>query len=398
VDKFCPTPQRLGDVYGRVLFLTLLFFLMFISRFIFSPLMPTIGPDVGLSPGDVGTVFFLGSLGLLAGSFLSGVVSARIKHRGTLGLAVLASAVTLMACYFADSLWSVQAAMIVLGFCAGLNQPSVVATTAAIVRREDWGKALSIQQMGPRLTYVIAPFLAVGLLAVFSWQTSLAVLGVFMALCGIAFLFWGNCGGFAGTPPNPALLRIVFGTKSFWIMVLLLALGIGAQAGLYTMIPLYLTSEKGFTGAEANLILGLAGIAPLVTAFHAGWLTDRMGEKRALLLFMVLTGATAMVVGSVSGAALVASIIVLSTLSACFFPPAFSALSRIVQPNLRNLAAGFGPPIGFMLGGGLLPLALGYMGQAYSIGLGIVITGAAVALGGFVAVGLHLLDSLEEGC
>ena len=199
MDKFCPTPQRLGDVYGRVLFLTLLFFLMFISRFIFSPLMPTIGPDVGLSPGDVGTVFFLGSLGLLAGSFLSGVVSAR-SVRGTLGLAVLASAVTLMACYFADSLWSVQAAMIVLGFCAGLNRPSVVATTAAIVEREDWGKALSIQQMGPRLTYVIAPFLAVGLLAVFSWQTSLAVLGVFMALCGIAFLFWGDCGGFAGTP------------------------------------------------------------------------------------------------------------------------------------------------------------------------------------------------------
>jgi NNP family nitrate/nitrite transporter-like MFS transporter len=336
--------------------------------------------------------------GAATGGWLFGSLGDSLGRTRSMALSVLCYSGFTLACYFAESLWSVQLAMIVLGFCAGLNQPSVVATTAAIVRREDWGKALSIQQMGPRLTYVIAPFLAVGLLAVFSWQTSLAVLGVFMALCGIAFLFWGNCGGFAGTPPNPSLLRIVFGTRSFWIMVVLLALGIGAQAGLYTMIPLYLTSERGFTSAQANLILGLAGIAPLVTAFLAGWLTDRMGEKRALLLFMVLTGATAIVVGSVSGAALVASIIVLSTLSACFFPPAFSALSRIVQPNLRNLAAGFGPPIAFMLGGGLLPLALGYMGQAYTIGLGIVLTGAAVALGAFVVLGLRLLDTLEEGC
>ena len=398
MDKFCPTPQRLSNVYGRVVFLTLLFFLMFISRFIFSPLMPTIGPDVGMSPGQAGTVFFLGSLGLLAGSFLSGVVSARITHRGTLGLAVLAAGVTLMACYFARSLWAVQTAMIVLGFCAGLNQPSVVATTAAIVRREDWGKALSIQQLGPRISYLVAPFLAVALLSVLSWQASLAVLGVFTVACGIAFLIWGNCGAFAGTPPNPSLLRIVFGTRSFWLMVILLALGIGAQAGLYTMIPLYLTSERGFSAESANTLLGLAGIAPLLTAFVAGWVTDRIGEKRALFTFMVLTGLTAIFVGSVSGAALVVGILVLSTLSACFFPPAFSALSRIVQPNLRNLAAGFGPPIAFMLGGGLLPLALGYMGQAYTIGLGIVLTGAAVVLGAFVVFGLRLLDSLEEGC
>ena len=398
VDKFCPTPQRLANVYGRVFFLTLLFFLAFISRFIFSPLMPTIGPDVGLSPGQAGTVFFLGSLGLLTGSFISGLVSSRLNHRGTLILATSASAVTLMSCYFAGSLWSVQLAMIVLGFCAGLNQPSVVATTAAIVRREDWGKALSIQQLGPRLSYLVAPFLAVGLLAVMSWQASLAIIGVIMAVCVLAFALWGNCGGFPGTPPNPSLLRIVFTTRSFWLMVLLFALGIGAQAGLYTMIPLYLTSERGFSSAAANTVLGLAGVAPLVTAFFAGWLSDRIGERRALLIFMVLTGATAMVVGSVSGAALVAAILVLSTLSACFFPPAFAALSRIVQPNLRNLAAGMGPPIGFMLGGGLLPLALGYMGQAYSIGAGIVIAGAAVAVGAFVVFGVRLLDTLEEGC
>lgn len=398
MEKACPVPRLLRDVYGKVLFVTLLFFLSFLTRFIFSPLMPTIGPDVGLEPGQAGTIFFFGSLGVFAGSLFSGVVSSRITHRGTITLAALVAAVTLMTCYFAHSLWMVQTAMIILGVCAGFTQPSVVATVAATVSRQDWGKALSLQQLGPRLSYAAAPFLAVGLLAIVSWQTSLAILGVFAAVCGLAFFFWSDCGDFAGTPPNPSLVRAVLSTRSFWLMVLLFSLGIGSQAGLYTMIPLYLTSEKGFTVAGANTLLGLASIPPLVLTFFAGWLSDRIGEKRALLSFMVLTGATTTVVGSVSGATLVASIFVLSTLSACFFPPAFAALSRIVQPNLRSLAAGLGPPAAFMVGGGLLPLALGYMGQAYSIGLGIVLTGGTVVVGAFVVVGLRLLDTLEEGC
>jgi MFS family permease len=79
LDKFCPVPQRFEAVYGRVLFVTLLFFLTFISRFIFSPLMPTIGADVGLSPSQAGALFFLASLGVLGGSLLSGFMSARVK-------------------------------------------------------------------------------------------------------------------------------------------------------------------------------------------------------------------------------------------------------------------------------------------------------------------------------
>ena len=381
-----------------MLFVTLLFFLTFISRFIFSPLMPSIRVDVGISSSQAGSIFLLASAGVLGGSLLSGLVSARIHHRGTMILSVLVTAVTLVSFHFAESIWFIRTAMIVLGICAGLNQPSVTATVAAMVRREDWGMALSVQQLGPRLSYAAAPFLAVGLLAAFSWQTSLAIIGLLAVVSGIAFFFWGDCGGFPGTPPNIRLYAGFFRDRSFWIMVALFALGIGAQAGLYTMIPLYLTEERGLTASSANTLLGLALIPPLFTTFGAGWLTDRIGEKRALLLFMVVTGLAIIALGSTSSGWMIASLFVLSAFSACFFPPAFAALSRIVQPNLRSLVAGLAPPSAFLVGGGLLPVALGYMGQAYTFGLGIVLTGAAVIAGAFLVFGLRLLDVLEEGC
>ncbi|MFH1834115.1 MAG: MFS transporter, partial [bacterium] len=397
-DKYCPVPRRLADVYGRVLFVTLLWFTTFVSRFIFSPLLPSIGPDVGLTPGEAGTIFFLGSLGALGGSLLSGFLSSRIDHRGTLVFSILVTAAALMACYFARSVWFIQVVMIVLGVCAGLNMPSVTATVAAMVSREDWGKALSVQQLAPRLSYAAAPFLAVGLLAALSWQVALVVMGLFAAVAGIAFLVWGDCGGFPGTPPSLPLFGVILRQRSFWIMVFLFSLGMGAQAGLYTMMPLYLTQQRGFTVASANTLLGLASISPLVMTFFAGWLTDRIGERRAIFFSLIATGAAVIMLGSVSGGWLTASVFLTPALAACFFPPAFAALSRLVQPNLRSLAAGLAPSTAFMVGGGLVPIGLGYMGQAYSFGSGIVIVGAAVIVGSFVVFALKLLDRLDPGC
>jgi hypothetical protein len=51
-----------------------------------------------------------------------------------------------------------------------------------------------------------------------------------------------------------------------------------------------------------------------------------------------------------------------------------------------------------MLGGGLLPAGLGYLGQAASFSLGITITGAVILVGSSATLLLRLLTDLEEGC
>ena len=162
------------------------------------------------------------------------------------------AAVTLMVCYFAESLLFIRIAMVVLGLCAGLNQPSSTATVAAMVSRQDWGKALSLQQSGPRLSYAVAPLLAIGLLAAFSWQTGLVVIGAFAALCTIAFAIWGRSGIFPGTPPDLRSMASLLRRGSVWLMICLFTLGTGGQAGLYNMMPLYLTGQRGFSTATVR--------------------------------------------------------------------------------------------------------------------------------------------------
>ena len=386
-------------VVGTVVVVTLLFFFTFLSRFVFSPLFPTISKDLGLRSGQAGSLFLLGAVGMLAGASVAGVVSARLKHRGTILLSVLGMASVLVLAHFATSLWTLRVVFIVLGMFSGIQLPSSVATITAIVKPEDWSTALSVQQMGPPLSLVAGPLIAAGLLTAFSWHTTLlwvAGLGVVLAL--IFFFCFVGIGAFPGDPPKPAMVKPVMATRSFWVMIFLFALGMGAQVGVYTMMPLYLTQERGMSGPHANTILGLANIAPLGVVFLSGWIFNKIGARRTMTLFLSLTGVMTVLVGRLSGTAMVVCIFLMAALAVGFFAPAFASLSRIVQPNMRSLAAGFAPPLAFMLGGGLLPAGLGYLGQAASFSLGITITGAVILVGSSATLLLRLLTDLEEGC
>ena len=397
--KQCPTPQPLRMVVGSVILLTLLFFASFVARFIFPPLLPIMNAEGVIDPSQAGSLFLAAAIGSLLGSFAAGFVSSVIKHRGAILLSIFGIALALVGAYFATSVWALRAVFFVLGALFGIHLPSSVATITATVRKEDWGKALSIQQLGPPLSLVASPLLAVLLLNWFSWNAALLWVAGLCALLGLWFWFFlGGVGAFPGDPPNKEYAGPVLRTASFWLMILLFALGMGAQVGVYTMLPLYLTTECGMSPDGANTLLGLANIAPLITVFPAGWLTVRIGEKRMIGFSLLLTGIVVVLVGFLSGVALQVCVVLMAALAVCFFPPAFATISRIVQPTYRSLATAFCTPTAFLIGGGVLPLVLGYVGKAGHFSLGIMVIGGLIAVGSLLALPLRLLTDLEEGC
>lgn len=398
MDKDCPIPESFSSMVWNILFLTLLFFLTFISRFIFAPLMPDIVQALSITQAQAGSVFLIGSLGVTVGSFSSGLVSSRLKHKWTMVLALMLAGSALISLYFTASLWGMRGTMLGLGFAAGMLLPSCMATITAIVSRQDWGKALAVQQLGPPLALVLGPLLSVVLPGWFTWTMTLACLGGVIIVLGLAFAWLGKVGEFPGDPPSPMLIKTIFGQRSFWLMVLLFALGMGGQIGIYTMLPLYMITERGLQAGTANSILGLSQVSAIFMIFISGWVTDRIGEKRTMMIFLIAAGVVTLLIGILSGRWLKVAVFLQPALIVCFFPPSFAALSRIVQPNLRSLASAFGPPLAFVLGGGILPAFLGFMGETYSLGLGIAAVGGLMIIGAVLVVPLTLLEKLEEGC
>jgi NNP family nitrate/nitrite transporter-like MFS transporter len=398
MEKSCPIPEPFGARAGAVFFIGALFFLNVISRFIFAPLMPFVEDELRITHAQAGSLFLFISSGFAVAQFGSGFVASRLTHRTTLTLSAIAVGIVLLLLGFVRSLSGIRLALMVLGLSAGLHIPSALATITAMVRRQDWGKAMGVHSSAPTLAFVLGPLLVAALMGVVSWRGFVIFLGAFSLLVGIAFLAFGKCGDFPGDMPNPAALRKLIRLRSFWLVILLFMTAMAGSVGLFTVLPLYLMTEQGLDKTFANTVLGFSQISGFLAALAGGWLADRAGPKRAMAILLAAGGGANILLGLSSGTWLLIVLFVQPALTGCFFPAAFSALSRIVPPNLRSVVASVAIPVAFLIGVGLFPALYGYLGQNYSFSVGLVLGGCFMLVGALFPFALRFVESNQEGC
>ena len=83
---------------------------------------------------------------------------------------------------------------------------------------------------------------------------------------------------------------MLFAAPSYWMMMVLFSLGISGSFGIYTMLPLFLVSGHGIERDFANTLLAVSRIPGVIVAFAGGWLSDRIGPKRTLIIVFALNG------------------------------------------------------------------------------------------------------------
>jgi NNP family nitrate/nitrite transporter-like MFS transporter len=375
------THSSLRSQMGPLLFLVGIFFLNFLARVILSPLMPTVEKDLKIGHDEAGSLFFLISLGYCVGLLASGFVSSRLSHRKTIFLSSIAVGLGLMIVSVSHNLWAIRSGLIFLGMAAGFYLPSGIATVTGLIRPEHWGKAIAFHELAPNLGFLIAPLLAEALLSFFLWRGVLLLIGIGSIVAGAVFIFWGKGGTFRGEAPDLKTLQSILGGSSFWILIVLFSLGTGASFGVYSMIPLYLVSEKGMERTWANTLLGLSRISALVIVLLSGWVTDRLGPRRTLKAVFLANGLSTMILGTVSGSWIVIMLFVQPMIATCFFPAGFAALSRMGSPRIKNVAISVTASLGILLGGGAIPAGIGLIGELWSFSLGFILLGALLFVG-----------------
>jgi NNP family nitrate/nitrite transporter-like MFS transporter len=374
-------PEPFRAKIGITFFLAWLFYLGFVSRVIFAPLMPAIEQDLDISHAQAGSLFLFMSVGYLLAPICSGVIASKINHRGTLLVSAWTIGLALIPFALVGSVWAMRLLLTAIGLSAGIHLPSAIATITAEVRKADWGKALSVHQCAPPLSFVTAPLLAALFFNWFSWRTILMIWAVIALISAIVYSFGGRGGDFPGRIPGPQNVKTVTSQPSFWIMVVLFAMAMGGNAGIYAMLPLYFVNERGFDLTWANTLIGLSQISGVVMVFVAGYITDRIGQKATMMITLVTSAICTVLLGVGKGPLLVTVLFVQPAVLSSFFPAAFAALSRIAPPTLRSVTNALGPPLAFLIGGGVLPVAIGYLGQTHTFAAGITATGCIMALG-----------------
>jgi len=383
----------LSSQVGPLFLLTGIFFLNFICRIILAPLMPTIEKDLGIGHGEAGALFLLISLGYFAALMGSGFFSSRLTHRKTIILSSMVSGAALLGVSISHTMWGIRLGLVMVGMAAGIYLPSGISTLTSLVRSRDWGKAIAIHEMAPNLGFVVAPLLSEILLIWFSWRYILILLGIASVSSGLAFARFGRGGKFPGESPRPGTLRILMADPSFWIMVALFSLGIGASIGIYSILPLYLVAEREMVRSRANYLVAISRISTLGIGFLSGIVTDRLGPRVAMGSVFLGTGLITLLLGVVPVSWIVLIVFLQPMMAACFFPPGFAALSRIGPPRVRNISLSFTLPPAFLLGGGAIPAGIGVLGEMGFFDLGISLVGGIVMSG---LILLHYLKFQEE--
>ncbi len=274
--------------------------------------------------------------------------------------------------------------MLIIGMAAGLYLPSGLATLTAIIAPRHWGKALAIHELGPNLSFVAAPLLAEALLIRFSSRSGFVLLGVVSLLLAVLFIRFGRGGEFRGQAPSFSSIRDLLSKPVFWILVILFSLGISGTLGLYTMLPLYLVTEHGIERNRANSLIAFSRVAGLIMTFVGGWLTDRFGSQRVLMIVFFLTGSMTFCIGIAPKEWLAIPVFLQPMLAVNFFPAGLAALSLVSTEKERNIVVSFTVPIAFLIGGGAVPTLIGFMGDISTFALGIMLVGGLILTGAFI--------------
>jgi NNP family nitrate/nitrite transporter-like MFS transporter len=204
-------------------------------------------------------------------------------------------------------------------------------------------------------------------------------------LVGLTFGWFCNIGDFHGKAPSLKIFRIFLVEPAFWVIIMLLfGLGIGANQGVYNMLPLYLVTDLGIEHSRANTLLALSRISGLGMVLVAGWASDRLGSTRTLKYALLVIGMLTILLGTVQGPWLVLFIFLQPMLAACFWPAGFATLSSKSPSEVRNVAVSFTIPVAYLVGAGAIPTCIGALGEAGYFPQGIALIGALILAGGML--------------
>jgi NNP family nitrate/nitrite transporter-like MFS transporter len=304
------------------------------------------------------------------------VTAWNLSHHGTIVLSAFTLGFTLVAFSRAPSLGWMQVCLVVLGVGAGLYLPSGIATIADLTAEAQWGRATAIHEFAPAIGFITAPLVAELLLRWLSWRGVLGAFGVCLVVAGGLYARWGHGSSQQAAAPHPRTMLTLATDKALAPIAALFVLAVAVGYGLYAMLPLFLLAERGMDRPSANALIGLSRALAPPMILAAGWLTDRLGHRRALAAFQGVTGGLTVFLALASTPLMTTCAVTLqAAASACFFPAYYPLVAQLVPPSQRHLAISVVSITGMFLGGGLTPLLVGHLAETWSFAGAILLVG-----------------------
>lgn len=322
---------------------------------------------------------------------LSGFYAGRIGFKRSI---VFSFAVLGCVCLCIPSIKSFSAFYIivfVVGFSSGIFLPAIMPLIREHFAGKILGKTISIYDSAGAISIFSVPFIALLLLKYFQWRGIFSILGG--ALLIIAMLFFLKGEELKVDQPHTAVFKGLVMKKSLWVMVTIMSAMMGANLGIYYILPLYLTKELFLSIGYANTLLGISRLGGVGIAIFCGFLVDRFSLRIITFTILIVSGVLTILLGMAS-ATLVGVTLFFQALFISGIPPLlWVCIARLFDRDTLSMAVGFIMPLSILFGTGLIPYLLGLSGDLLSFGFGIIILGVLLTLISWLTLSLKELES-----
>lgn len=384
----------------------LMFCSSFGQTFLISVFAGVIREEFGLSHGDWGLIYSVGTFASAVVMVWAGVLTDhfRVRVLGAVVLVMLAAACVAMAAV--PGVWALPFVIFALRF-AGQGMTTHIAAVAMarwfVVSR---GKALSVASVGFAVGEAILPLAVVSLMDEVPWRGiwigfavfAVAMVPVLARLLRLertpqAVAAEGRAVGMNGRQWSR---RDALRHWLFWLMLpAILAPSAGSTAFFFQQV--HLAETKGWSHVQLVALFPLYTSVAVVAMLGSGWVIDRVGTSRLMPVYLLPMAAGFVVIGSTGGLAMAAVGMVLmaisqganSTLPNAFWAEFFGTRHLGGIKAMAAAAMVLGSAIGPGLSGYLIDFGINFEDQMVWIAAYFIFAASLVWIG--VSQARHLL-------
>ncbi|MCP1381293.1 MFS transporter [Runella salmonicolor] len=382
---------------GIVLLMALTFGCLFFDRLALNFLMPYVAKDLQLNNTQIGLLAGALSLAWAFSSFFS---TAWAETNNKKKLVFVAAVFTFSLCSFGSG-WAVSfvtllIARLVMGFAEG----PVIPLAQNFVERESSPHRLGInagilQGVGSALFgSILAPVILVQIAENIGWRNAFFVAGAPGLLLGLlAWKFVKKSTAESVQTREKSTLNI-----SELLQYNNIKWGIGAACCVFgwwfatlPFISNYFVNSQGMSADQMGKTMGLLGVSGLLSSVIVPGLSDKIGRKKVLLIFMVVGMFYPFAVYFLAGSVLHLPAMFLTYFMMGLLPVVAAVLpSESVPDHLKAKALGFITAIAEIVGGVMVPALAGVLSDKIDPSAFLWVA-AALAL-----IGLFFVMKLKE--
>lgn len=382
--------RHYSEVKGKALaFLSLLWCVWFFNvsgRLIYTPILPMIEDEFMLTHFRATSIFLSQSIGYALGVILSGFYAGRIGFKKTIVISLGVMACTSFLIPFTKIFSLFYPILFVVGFFAGIYVPAIMPLIREHFGEKNLGRVISIYDSAASVAIFSIPLFAFFLLRFLQWREIFYVVGIALLSICVFFAFAGE--ELKANQPHKAVLKELISRKPLWVLMVMLSLAMGANMGIYNILPLFLTKELSLGIGHANSLLGISRLGGIGVAILCGFLIDRFDLGKIMFTLMIVSGVLTIFLGTASTARIGILLLFQAIFITAIIPIGFVCIARLFNRETMSMAVGIIMPLGTLFGSGLIPYFLGLSGDLLSFRFGIVTLGILLTLTSWFALSL----------